>query len=512
MSEKPVKNKILQLIFLASLILPLILMTGNPVYDEFWTLLNFVPLTPGKILTDLSLPNNHPLNTLAMKIFLPVSDQVLILRLASLVSGAFIPVLCGKLAWHWSRNNKFTALVSASLLAMLSIPLVIFSGLARGYAMQICFFLLCIWGLTQVKENPVKAAVFSAIGGICTCLSVPHGVLFLLPAGIGYLLFSSDKERRNRNMWIAAAVIAVFAGIFYGINFNALQNAQIWGEKISGIAGFVKFFKRTMKALVLIPPVLLTIPVWFANWKRFVVLVLLFIPVAAAVFSNAGPERCYLYFPAAIAVAGGIGIAELSDKIAEKKRLAAAVITVLLLGSSSWMIQYDFWKIRDYIAVFEKNHLTMPPEIFPVYRASSGYPVRCGTDERILDQFNYRIFTGDFRGIAFFECADGQFNGLDLNGSEKTMLTFLRSKAGLYGGSECRIYSLTGVEKMVSGKEYLLLAALKDRRFRELGEYGEMLYLNSWLLSAGQAVLFKCIKEIPALPSGTKIYCIGESE
>ena len=191
MSEKPVKNKIFELIFLASLILPLILMTGNPVYDEFWTLLNFVPLDPGKILTDLSLPNNHPLNTLAMKIFLPVSDQVLILRLASLVSGAFIPVLCGKLAWHWSRNNKFTALISASLLAMLSVPLVIFAGLARGYAMQMCFFLLCIWGLTQVKENPVKAAVFCAVGGIGTCLSVPHGILFLFPAGIGYLLFSS---------------------------------------------------------------------------------------------------------------------------------------------------------------------------------------------------------------------------------------------------------------------------------------------------------------------------------
>ena len=221
--------------------------------------------------------------------------------------------------------------------------------------MQMCFFLLCIWGLTQVKENPVKAAVFCAVGGIGTCLSVPHGILFLFPAGIGYLLFSSDEERRNRNMWIAAAVIAVFAGIFYGINFNALQNAQIWGEKISSVAGFGAFFKRTMKALLLIPPVLLTIPFWFSNWKRFAALFLLFIPVLLAVFSNAGPERCYLYFPAATAVAGGIGIAEISDKIAEKKRLTVAVITVLVLGCSSWMIQYDFWKIRDYIAVFEKN-------------------------------------------------------------------------------------------------------------------------------------------------------------
>jgi hypothetical protein len=213
-----------------------------------------------------------------------------------------------------------------------------------------------------------------------------------------------------------------------------------------------------------------------------------------------------------LAVAGGIGIAEISEKIAEKKRLPAAVISVLLVGCCSWMIQYDFWKIQDYMAVFEKNYQTMPSEIFPVYRASSGYPVRCMVDERVLDEFNYRIFTGNFRQIAFFECADSQYNGLDLNGSERIMSASQKSKAAEYGGLECRIYSLTAVEKMVSGKEYLLLAAPKDSRFRKLGEYGEMLYLNPWLFGAGQAVLFKCVKSFPELPSGTKIYCIGESE
>ena len=35
-------------------------------YDEIWTLENFAPLPLSRILTDLALPNNHPLNTLGV--------------------------------------------------------------------------------------------------------------------------------------------------------------------------------------------------------------------------------------------------------------------------------------------------------------------------------------------------------------------------------------------------------------------------------------------------------------
>ena len=63
------KNKICLLIFLLSFAFSAILMPAHLLYDEFWTLLNFVQLDIFRILTDLSLPNNHPLNTLMLKIF-----------------------------------------------------------------------------------------------------------------------------------------------------------------------------------------------------------------------------------------------------------------------------------------------------------------------------------------------------------------------------------------------------------------------------------------------------------
>jgi len=501
------KKKIAGIIFLLSLILPLLLMSSNLLYDELWTLLNFVPLSTGQILTDLSLPNNHPLNTLVLKLLLPISGLPVILRLASLVCGACIPVLCGELAWKWSRKNQSAAFISAAILAMFSMPLIAYSGQARGYALQIFFLLLCAVGLSSVSENSKKAAVLCAAGGIGTFLSVPNGALFLLPAGIGYLLYSTETERRNRDMWIAAAVIAVVAGIFYGINFRALQSAQIWGEKITSFAAFGVFFKRTMLALTVVPTAALTLYFWSSSWKRASGLLLVFLPVLLAVFSNAGPERCYLYFSAVLAVTGGIGLAEAAEKIPGKMRLTAAAVAAVL-GICAFAMQYRFWKVVDYTAVFEKNISTVSPEIFPVYRASSGYPVRCGTSEKVLQEFNYRIFTGDFRKIAFFECENGFFNGLDPQGSEKNLVSLQNGEAGNFGGIDCRIYPLTREEKLSAGKDYLILIPRRIGK-SELNSCGKLLMLNPWLISSGQVFLLKCEQVAETLPPDVRIYQIG---
>ena len=101
------KRKTYLLIFLAALFCPLLLMTANLTYDECWSVINFSGLGLWQIFTDLSLPNNHPLNTLFLHLTVPFSGNVLLLRSFSLICGAFIPVLCGELAFRWSKNNRF---------------------------------------------------------------------------------------------------------------------------------------------------------------------------------------------------------------------------------------------------------------------------------------------------------------------------------------------------------------------------------------------------------------------
>ena len=506
MQKDQEKSKILRLIFLGGFIVPILLMPSNFVFDELWTIQNFLPLGIGQILTDLSLPNNHPLNTLMMKIMSSFSGLPLILRLPSLICGAMIPVFCGELAWRWSRSNRRTALISAALLAMFSVPLAVFAGICRGYALQLFFLLLCVLSMTEVRENPKKAAVLTVIGAVGTFLSVPNGALFLLPAGIGYLLFSEAKERRCREMWIAAGVIAVLAGIFYGINFSAVREAQIWGTKIVSFAGFWEFVKKTMLALVLVPPFLLTLPVWVSSWKRGAAGGLLLLPILLAVFSNAGPERCYLYLAAALAVAGGIGIAELSEKFPAKKRQWIALAAVVVLAAGALAMQLRFWKTVDYAAIFEKNMQEIPVGIVPVYRASAGYPIVCVTDQNELNEFNARIFAGEISQIAFLECADREFNGLDALGGEAVVKGETSGKAADFGGLECRIYDLYK-ENTIPGKGDYLLISFEKNITAELEKHGNVLRLNPWISKSG-VLLFQSTGAVD-VPYGVRIYRIA---
>ena len=50
-------------------------------YDEIWSLQYFIPLDVFKILTDLALPNNHPVNTLILKFLHGISYEPAFLRM-----------------------------------------------------------------------------------------------------------------------------------------------------------------------------------------------------------------------------------------------------------------------------------------------------------------------------------------------------------------------------------------------------------------------------------------------
>ena len=63
------------IILLVAAVLRLPGLSGEWQYDEIWTLFNFTDLSAGQILTDVSLPNNHPVNTLLMKLLSPLQDK-----------------------------------------------------------------------------------------------------------------------------------------------------------------------------------------------------------------------------------------------------------------------------------------------------------------------------------------------------------------------------------------------------------------------------------------------------
>ena len=503
------KNKIYLLIFLLSFAFSAILMPAHLLYDEFWSLLNFAELDIFRILTDLSLPNNHPLNTLMLKIFSKFSDSELVLRLPSLLCGAAIPVLCGKLAYKWSCRNHTAAMISAAALAILSAPITVYNGQARGYAMQLFFLLLCVWAMSCAKDNPRRSAVWMAIGGAGTILTVPTGVLFLLPAAAGFLIFSSPEIRQNRDMWIGAGVIAVTGILFYGINFSDLKTGQSWGNELDCVSKFGNFLTATLSALTLTPAVLAAIPAFFRPGKRLAAAGLLFIPLILSVFSNGGPERCYLYLAAAIAVAGGIALAEFTGKLRHSTIIAP--LAALLLGGTGFALQYRNWRQTDYIRVFDECRRELPPDTLPVLRSTAGFPVLCGIDAAELEEFNRRMFGGKFTRIAIFECENGVFNGLDDKMSENTLTaTGVNGEKFTAAGLAGRIYEVHPVEKISPGECALVIFTETGSNIPEiLAGHGQMLYLNAWLTRYGKIAFFNCCKDLPELPENVRLYRIG---
>ena len=506
MDEAGLKEKISRIIVPVSLLLPVLLMTANPVYDELWSLIYFTDLPVLKILTDLALPNNHPLNTFSLKILSLFSLNTVFLRLPSLICGAFIPLLCGKLAYRWSRSNHLGAMIAAAVLAMFSIPLAVYSGLARGYAMQLFFLLLCLSAMSTVKENPKRSAVLTAIGGIGTILCVPTGALFLLPAGIGFLIYSGKEVRRDYRMWIAAGIIALIGGIFYAVNFSALRSARSWGVEIDSVGAYGDFLRLIFFSLLMIPALLATLPAW-REPKRLWALGLLTVPLLLALASNGGPARTYLYLSAAVAITGGIGIGETAGKWPEKQWWISGM-AALILAVPGIFLQLDSWRILDYTEIFEKLCHSCPAEVLPVYRASAGFPMANALPEA-LASYNSMVSSGNFRQIAFFEAGQGEFNGLDANQSEAVIVTDCRGEEAEVDGLPCVIYDLTEVDSVEAGKCYLLIVPRQDRALETFDRYGEVLYLNVWFTNGVNLIVLRC--ETPAeLPWRVKIYRIGE--
>ena len=108
-------------------------------YDEIWSLENFANLSVYDIFTQLKLPNNHPLNTLFIKLVSRLNVDFIFIRLSALLSGIGVVLLLGVVA-NTIFKSKITTLV-VLIASLFNYPLICFSQVARGYQLQ-CFLLL----------------------------------------------------------------------------------------------------------------------------------------------------------------------------------------------------------------------------------------------------------------------------------------------------------------------------------------------------------------------------------
>ena len=142
-----------------------------------------------------------------------------------------------------------------------------------------------------------------------------------------------------------------------------------------------------------------------------------------------------------------------------------------------------------------------------MFRASAGFPVRCGIPERVLLANQQRLNPGTLEAMAFFECDEGIFNGLDGKHSEEVMSVSCRGDAGDYGELPCFIYPLHRTEVLNSGECGIIIG---DNIPQRLDNRGDMLYLNSWITLHDKIAVFRGeALNVSDLP-GCRLYRIGK--
>lgn len=215
-------------------------------HDEAYTFEAFAVRPFAKIITDYSLPNNHVLHTIFVRIsYLLFGDSPLAVRLPALAAGVFMVPAAYMLARR--LYDRSTAILSAGLVAAAPV-LIDYSTDARGYTLLALITLLSFSLGIYVQEHKNRfawllLAVLSALGFYTLPIMLyPYGILML------WLLLSAligDRGQGYASFWSMLRWL-VFSGfvtviltillylpifIFSGVNSvfsNPFVNALSW--------------------------------------------------------------------------------------------------------------------------------------------------------------------------------------------------------------------------------------------------------------------------------------------
>jgi hypothetical protein len=178
--------------------LRLVYLDGPMRYDESASLSDYVLVD--NIFDSLSRyerPNNHLLNTLlmylSMKSFGSMDEWVL--RLPHLIAGSLTIVLSYIAARQ--QFNKEVALLAAGMVATSS-AMIVYSAMARGYMLQIAFFLGLVILTQRLVKAPNPTVWFAFV--VCTALGF-YSVLTMLYGFAGlalYLLIHMLRQDKSR--------------------------------------------------------------------------------------------------------------------------------------------------------------------------------------------------------------------------------------------------------------------------------------------------------------------------
>ncbi len=469
-------------------------------YDEIWTLGNFAPLPLSRIFTDLALPNNHPLNTLGVKLCVALFDSPWTIRLPALLAGIGSLLLMPLIAFLWSRR-RIAAWV-ATLLFALCHPAFLYAQQARGYSLQLFFLMLfaagfLLAGKFRLKRHRFLPGTMVFLGGAGAVLTLPTSILYLGTITlIGYFFCRKLPFSRLplRKVLIAGIVLTLF---WYGMNYQALQAARVWGVPVTSCRQLLEISSDSMLQLNGPAVLLLAFIGILLRFRRGRPLLLFYAAAyGSALATNAGAARVYLPLTVPTAILAGMGVEELFHRLKTRfsqfRPVLAPVLTLPLAALLiwNWCCGARCWRVQEWFLLY-REIAELPPEKLFLLEASVGYPYSWNNQPRAAEDYRRRLDNCAAERELLSFLPPGVLQGIDADGAGRAFPlreAAAESEVAQIAGMPVvryRLQRLTGTPEA----GYDLMLVLRGWPLPELVQgirwirsaFPETLLLNPWL-------------------------------
>lgn len=400
-------------------------------YDEIWTLERYADAAGmGGIFTELSVPNNHPLHSLLVRLAVSwFGRDPVVIRLPALVPGVLLIVVVGCFTLAVSRDGL--ACFLATVLAGFNGALIHYSQTSRGYMLQallITGMALCL--VLEVQRTgprlmcylcPVAAAVF-AVGAV---LTLPTSILFILPAYAVHAIAAYRRwvreggedattgrcRRLLRFMWrryccagLSFLSFAVFCAIWYAANLQQFRAGQSFGIPVDSVVGWAVFAVSTVRQLVAWPLLLAPLLLFVRKETRphFAMLfAVACVPLVSAAVLRAGPARVYLPLTPFLLAGAAVGLAAAISRLSSQafRTLAGLCILALVTAVSAATAQQrrQRWRPVDWAVAFREIQDAVPQDAYICYPAAAGYALAYNVPWATVDTHRRHLrLHGDF--------------------------------------------------------------------------------------------------------------------
>ncbi|MCF7791738.1 MAG: glycosyltransferase family 39 protein [Victivallales bacterium] len=487
------------------------IISRNLEYDEIWTLSNYSSKSLHIIFTELATPNNHPLNSLLIKIstaFFGVNN--LAIRFPVLLAGFLLMIFTALLSERIFHNKVIAFLVL--ILVSFNGALVHYSQTARGYEIQTFIIVLYAYFLIYLEtseRNKFSVMFFGLfLLPILSVLILPTSVLFIIPITALYLIkfFRVWRNREKLNfrcmivdlvsnkkfVLIILSYIAIVSWLL--LNYNQFKAAQSFGNSIDSLNSFWFFFRRLTYNVVLIPLFLLTFFGLFLKRTRFVcfgaLLIYIFILFTAVLFKS-GPNRVYLpLIPVFIVSSCGSFFYYMKILVNNKKILSFVVVAVSLLWVSNvFPKQLKKWTPPDFKKIYNVLCKNLPKNYYISFPAGDGLPASYKNMYSITQNY-IRLPSYKTQYIAVYE-TKGFIEGINIKGNIGKIVLSDSYKIFKHKGNKLFVYKLKQLKKIDGDINKKIIFAsfplnlkssvdlVKYNLIKNL-RYNKVIILNSW--------------------------------